>query len=559
VGAGPTGLVLALTLLKQGISCRIIEKSFSNHVGTRGAGIMAIDQLILCTRYLDLNSSKLRSLEMFKFLGVLPQLQESRGLDMTPIQRYEYPGWQPIAEVAGPLMPKSAPEPSKPFAGIWFVSQAKLESVLRQELLTLGYAIESGKRLTSLTRHEGFIHANICGEDSVPEKVEVSFFIRADGAKGVTRTEIGQTLNIRPYNDNVDYGMLFGNVIVNNLRTDICHSWRAPATEGHPTFHFRPFESKSKKFFVAIEGIRMDVDENDPEPLLISSLFSKYINMPGVTFELPEWISFLRPKIGMVNTLSHDGAFLAGDAAHIVPPNGGQGLNSGIQDAFNLGWKLAQVVKGIPPLALLKTYDEERLPVIQRMVDLVGGLHNKPSRPHQLVMLGINYRWSSIVLDKRSYPQLASNGDLKNLAYTDYPGELLVAGDRAPNAPDLVTGVNHVTSLFDLLSTVRHTVLLFSSAAKSESVSSIQHSVQYSFPDGQQKILMVYPSSPLEYGYDNAVFDRNGFAHTAYKVKKDDNHPTVVIIRPDGIIGAIGFGANDVEEYSSLIFCRLPH
>lgn len=193
------------------------------------------------------------------------------------------------------------------------------------------------------------------------------------------------------------------------------------------------------------------------------------------------------------------------------------------------------------------------------MVDLVGGLHNKPSRPHQLVMLGINYRWSSIVLDKRSYPQLASNGDLKNLAYTDYPGELLVAGDRAPNAPDLVTGVNHVTSLFDLLSTVRHTVLLFSSAAKSESVSSIQHSVQYSFPDGQQKILMVYPSPPLEYGYDNAVFDRNGFAHTAYKVKKDDNHPTVVIIRPDGIIGAIGFGANDVEEYSSLIFCRLPH
>jgi 2-polyprenyl-6-methoxyphenol hydroxylase-like FAD-dependent oxidoreductase len=146
---------------------------------------------------------------MFKFLGVLPQLQESRGLDMAPIQRYEYPGWQPIAEVAGPLMPKSAPEPSKPFvrnlivssnrlafhinidrihiqAGMWFVSQAKLESVLRQELLTLGCAIESGKRLTSLTRHEGFIHANICGEDkySVPEKVEASFLIGADGAKG---------------------------------------------------------------------------------------------------------------------------------------------------------------------------------------------------------------------------------------------------------------------------------------------------------------------------------------------------------------------------------------
>ncbi|KAG2030039.1 FAD binding domain-containing protein [Suillus americanus] len=443
VGAGPTGLVLASTLLKQGISCRIIEKSLSNHVGTRGAGIMVIDQLILCARYLNMNSSKPRSLEMFKFLGVLPQLQESRGLDMPPIQLYEYPGWQPIVGVAGPLMPKPAPEPSKPFAEMWFVSQAKLESVLRQELLTLGCAIEPGKHLTSLTRHEGCIHANIRGEDkySVLEKAEVLFLIGADGAKGVTRMEIGQTLNIRPYNDNVDYGMLFANIVANNLRTDVCHSWRAPATEGHPT----PFESETKKFFVVIEGIRMDVVENDPEPMLISSLFSRYINMPGVNFELPEWISFLRPKTGMVKTLSNDGAFLAGDAAHVVPPNGGQGLNS-VQSRA----ELALVVKGISSPTLLKTYDEERLPVIQKMVDLVGELNIKPSRSPQLSMLGINYRWRSIVLDKRSYTQLASNDELKNLAYDS--GELLVAGDRAPDAPDLVIGANQVTSLFDLLS-----------------------------------------------------------------------------------------------------------
>jgi 2-polyprenyl-6-methoxyphenol hydroxylase-like FAD-dependent oxidoreductase len=163
---------------------------------------------------------------MFKFLGVLPQLQECRGLDMTPIQRYEYPGWQPIAEVAGPLMPKSAPEPSKPFvrnlilsrlafhinidrihiqAGMWFVSQAKLDSVLRQELLKLGCAIESGRRLTSLTRHEGFIHANICGEnkDYVPEKVGVSFLIGADGAKGKDCT-LRRYISLIPFRSNTN-------------------------------------------------------------------------------------------------------------------------------------------------------------------------------------------------------------------------------------------------------------------------------------------------------------------------------------------------------------------
>lgn len=87
----------------------------------------------------------------------------------------------------------------------WFVSQAKLESVLRQELLTLGCAIESGRRLTSLTRHEGFIHANICGEnkDYVPEKVGVSFLIGADGAKGKDCT-LRRYISLFPFRSNTN-------------------------------------------------------------------------------------------------------------------------------------------------------------------------------------------------------------------------------------------------------------------------------------------------------------------------------------------------------------------
>lgn len=189
------------------------------------------------------------------------------------------------------------------------------------------------------------------------------------------------------------------------------------------------------------------------------------------------------------------------------------------------------------------------------MVDLVGELNIKPSRSPQLSMLGINYRWSSIVLDQRSYTQLASNDELENLAYDS--GELLVAGDRAPDAPDLVIGADQVTSLFDLLSPSRHTILLFTSAGNSKSVSSIHHSVQHSFPDGQQKTLIVYPCPPTEFSCDNTAFDHDGFAYAAYKIKKDENHPTVIIIRPDGIIGAIGYEASDVDEYSSLIFYRL--
>jgi hypothetical protein len=99
VGASPTGLIMTLTLLKQGISCRIIEKSFSDHVRTHEAGIVATFHLNFVIR-------------------------ECRGLNMPPIQRYEYPGWQPITEVTGPLIPKSTPEPSKLFVSDCFYSSS---------------------------------------------------------------------------------------------------------------------------------------------------------------------------------------------------------------------------------------------------------------------------------------------------------------------------------------------------------------------------------------------------------------------------------------------------
>jgi 2-polyprenyl-6-methoxyphenol hydroxylase-like FAD-dependent oxidoreductase len=118
-------------------------------------------------------------------------------------------------------------------------------------------------------------------------------------------------------------------------------------------------------------------------------------------------------------------------SAQVIHPNGGQGLNSGIQDAVSSpscfhsidlsnidtsssiwGGSQPQVAKDISPAGLLQTYNEERLPVIPKMLDLVADLNNKPSRSPQLGMLGIHYRWSS-------YFRLGSDDELNNPAYTD--------------------------------------------------------------------------------------------------------------------------------------------
>ncbi len=113
--------------------------------------------------------------------------------------------------------------------------------------------------------------------------------------------------------------------------------------------------------------------------------------------------------------------FLAGDAAHIHPPTGGQGLNTSVQDAYNLGWKLGAVLRGAPD-ALLDSYQEERRPVAAQMLGLATGLleaakQGSMRRGREVHQLDIGYPQSSLVLEKP-----ARQGGV-------------LAGDRAPDAP----------------------------------------------------------------------------------------------------------------------------
>jgi hypothetical protein len=109
------------------------------------------------------------------------------------------------------------------------------------------------------------------------------------------------------------------------------------------------------------------------------------------------WQSIYRPAIRMVNRYRVGRVFLAGDAAHVHPPSGGQGLNTGVQDAYNLGWKLAHVVCGGHD-SLLDSYESERLPVAAAVLGLSKQLHQKRSikRGSLTDQLGLHYRDSSL-------------------------------------------------------------------------------------------------------------------------------------------------------------------
>lgn len=290
-------------------------------------------------------------------------------------------------------------------------------------------------------------------------------------------------------------------------------------------------------------------------------------NRDDLTYGKIQSIGVFSPHIRMVDRLMEGRVFLAGDAAHVHSPAGGQGMNSSMQDGVNLGWKLALVEKGLAKPQILVTYDEERMPVLREMLKLTTDLLNKRTATRAdgrggelgltnddiLKQLTINYRWSSIVLDERT--------PLVNPAVYDpyglLAGTVVRAGDRAPDAPgmrDIRT--NAKTSVFKIISASCHTVLLFShDQAQIKAISAVLRK----FPAHAIRSVVIYakdgPTTPSasEDDTDLVLVDDEGYAYTGYQVC-DARVTSIIVVRPDGVIGAIVLGVQGLETYLRLVF-----
>jgi hypothetical protein len=220
---------------------------------------------------------------------------------------------------------------------------------------------------------------------------------------------------------------------------------------------------------------------------------------PGTGLQISEvsWLSLYRANIRMVDRYRVDRVFLAGDAAHVHSPAGGQGMNTGIQDAYNLGWKLGLVLNGAP-VSLLDTYEQERLPVAAWTLGVTTKLHQQMmpktgasmQRGPETFQLGISYRGGTLARDDR-----------------EEPGSV-VAGDRAPDAPCHTSGGKPVR-LFDLFRGPHFTLFRLGSGGPEASQSAMVHT--------------------------HRIVDSEGCVRRAYDIGDD----VQVLVRPDGYIGMI--------------------
>lgn len=251
-------------------------------------------------------------------------------------------------------------------------------------------------------------------------------------------------------------------------------------------------------------------------------------------------------------------------------------MNTGIQDSFNLAWKLALVVKGLAPRSLLDTFSEERIPVIAEMINQTTKLlkhtldHDEFALKTDLTLyqLGVNYRWSSIVVDERTKIEADREAEedayLKDFTFSDDEDDAvkldsygadhdgrLRAGDRAPDSSGLViysppTLLKQVCQLFQIYGPTHHTVLIFADIVNAKEVLWALDA----YPTDLIRTVVITRSQasiPKDLPSTHFVLeDRDGHAHAAYC-------PTgicgIVVVRPDGVVGAITRGLVWMHSY----------
>jgi len=192
------------------------------------------------------------------------------------------------------------------------------------------------------------------------EIVRADFLAGCDGGHSMVR----KTLGLRLEGEAIDEDpLLVADVEVEGLDRRDWHLW--PFAKGGaiglcplPNTPLFQFTAKAKAAEAGIEGLVRSVT--------------------GHRVERVAWSSIYRPAVRMVDRYRVGRVFLAGDAAHVHPPTGGQGLNTGVQDAWNLGWKLAHATRG-GPASLLDTYEAERLPIAAAVLGLSKRLLQKRS------------------------------------------------------------------------------------------------------------------------------------------------------------------------------------
>jgi 2-polyprenyl-6-methoxyphenol hydroxylase-like FAD-dependent oxidoreductase len=494
VGAGPTGLMLANQLARRGVRAQIIDRHAGPARETRALGVQA------------------RTLEIYSHLGIVGRAL-GLGKDGSGANIWAQGRWMarvPLDEAGRDLTP---------YPYILVLGQDDNERIMGDRLRELGMSVQWSTELTALEQHPDRVVATLKRVDGSSRTIAAAWVAGCDGARSRVREACGIAFSGAPY-EHVFFVAdteATGSMVPDQVNV---YLWR----DG---FHlFFPMRGKDHWRLVgilpkALRG-RKDVDFDAVIPSLGKEAGS------ALEFKQCFWFSTYRIHHRAAEHFRERRCFVLGDAAHIHSPMGAQGMNTGLQDAYNLAWKLALVASGRADVALLDSYEAERAPVARRLLATTdrafrlvvseNGLARlwRTAIVARIIAFGMRRRWiqriafrvvSQIGIHYRSGPLSQS---LHGLA-----AEAPQAGDRFPWLKLRLAAGGAVEDLFEKLDDTRFNLIVVGQAAPSDAAL------------GLDDLLRVHPV--VDDASNNAEFAR-------VRIPK----PSFYLIRPDGHVGLCG-------------------
>ncbi|MEV8536703.1 FAD-dependent oxidoreductase [Streptomyces sp. NPDC051211] len=371
VGAGPAGLTAAHELARRGVRVRLVDAAAGPDPGSRAVSVHP------------------RTLELFDQMGVVgPLLEHGREIRSFTVHAAGHRLLRLDAGHATAAAPALFPYPL-------VIGQAHTEALLRAAVRRLGVRIEWGVRLTGLAQDEdedeAGVRAHLTHPDGRAETLTVPWLIGCDGRHSTVRKRLqlpltGESAETWELADapveyvgdsDSDGGDGRGGGDSDGDSSDGAGARGLPRDtvswvySGSRVLVLVPYAREGH--WRLLSPAPAPGADADPRP--VAERFAAHLSAGlgrAVRVGTPEWTAVFAFRQRMVSRMREGRCFLAGDAAHVHSPLSGQGMNTGIQEAFNLAWKLAAVVAGRADPALLDTYEEERLPLGRAMLDATG-------------------------------------------------------------------------------------------------------------------------------------------------------------------------------------------
>ncbi len=435
VGAGPTGLTMASELARHGAPVRIVDKRAEIDPHCRATSLHS------------------RTLEIFHDLGIVGEVMA----DGRPFLAYnEYANGRH-------LWRSPSGHVDSPYPFTLSLEQCRTEAILESLLNRLGVTVERRTEVLALKEQADGVHITLRHADGREESLETPWLVGCDGAHSTVRHLTHQHF---PGSEDPHQFVLADAIVAGPVASDEGHAFLSD------TGVLFLFPLPRGRTLVVADLTNHHDDANEPPTLAMVQALMAERGPAGVRVSDARWLSYFHIHYRLARHYRHGRrVFLAGDAAHVHSPTGGQGMNTGIQDAYNLAWKLALVARGLASHTLLESYEVERRAVAKDVIKMARMMTERSEAFSHLSQAARERLYVNVVVPEAEARRKAQHMEELDIDYRKspicaehgHPGRLgngPGAGMEALDAGPLRRGTEQL-SLFDLLRGPRHALLLF--------------------------------------------------------------------------------------------------